>query len=86
MDLAIHEADDNVLSATFDVAEFEIDNACCVVEPDDVFLTVVVFQVDIAFCVVERDDVFLTVAEFEVDNSFVAQLSPTTSSFVASRL
>ena len=65
MDLAIHEADDNVLSATFDVAEFEVANSCCVVEPDDVFPTV---------------------AEFEVGNSFVAQLSPTTSSFVASRL
>ena len=46
MDLAIHEADDNVLSATFDVAEFEVANSCCVVEPDDVFPTVVVFQVD----------------------------------------
>ena len=77
------EPDDVFLTV---VAEYEVDNAFCVVEPDDVFLTVVVFQVDIAFCVVERDDVFLTVAEFEVDNSFVAQLSPTTSSFVASRL
>ena len=78
------EPDDVFLTV---VAEFEIDNAFCVVEPDDVFLTVVAeYEVDIAFCVVERDDVFLTVAEFEVDNSFVAQLSPTTSSFVASRL
>ena len=49
MDLAIHEADDNVLSATFDVAEFEVANSCCVVEPDDVFPTVVVFQVDNAY-------------------------------------
>ena len=66
---------------------FKLTMVCCVVEPDDVFLTVVAeYEVDIAFCVVERDDVFLTVAEFEVDNSFVAQLSPTTSSFVASRL
>mgnify|MGYP003507107197 CR=1 FL=1 len=45
---------------------FKLTMVCCVVEPDDVFLTVV--------------------AEYEVDNAFVAQLSPTTSSFVASRL
>ena len=46
---------------------------CCVVEPDDVFLTVVAeFEIDNAFCVVEPDDVFLTVvAEYEVDNALL---------------